>query len=69
MLIAIVELRFDWDKIIQNKYNTYEKVIFYRYVLQKLRDHNKYLHSLNLNISGIAWVSLPVWTNNFKFDI
>ena len=32
MLIAIVELRFDWDKIIQNKYNTYEKVIFYCYV-------------------------------------
>ena len=32
MLIAIVELRFDWDKIIQNKYNTYEKVIFYRHV-------------------------------------
>ena len=33
MLIAIVESRFDWDKIIQNKYNTYEKVIFYCYVL------------------------------------
>ena len=66
MLISIVELRFDWDKIIQNKYNTYEKVIFYRYVTTC---HNKYLHSFNLNISGIAWVSLPVWTNNFKFNI
>lgn len=65
MLIAIVELRFDWDKIIQSEYNTYEKVIFFLV--------RNYVITISIYIVS-TWIfpvlpELVVWTNNFQFNI